>query len=166
MMILQSLNLKFMGFWVKIVLGLREARGRQKREISCVWNLSHQPFKTENTHFSWVTYSRSYSQKMHLKHKAFHRKPVAKVSIWILCFQVFPLTSFRGKSLVASFSQKCLWRSFWRTTQKCILNKNLKHESIKTLSKTYKILKNLFGFDRQGIEHTHHIWSCTITQMK
>ena len=44
--------------------------------------------------------------------------------------------------------------------------KNLKHESIKTLSKTYKILKNLFGFDRQAIEHIHHIWSYTITQMK
>ena len=26
---------------------------------------------------------------------------------------------------------------------------------IKTLSKTYKILKNLFGFDHQAIEYTH-----------
>ena len=41
--------------------------------------------------------------------------------------------------------------------EKCNLNKNLKHKSIKTLSKTYKILKNIFGFDRQAIEHTHHI---------
>ena len=36
----------------------------------------------------------------------------------------------------------------------------------KSLSKTYKTLKNLSGFDRQEIEHTHHIWTCTITQMK
>ena len=35
--------------------------------------------------------------------------------------------------------------------------KNSKKESIKTLSKTYKILKNLFGFGRQAIEYTHHI---------
>ena len=35
-----------------------------------------------------------------------------------------------------------------------------------SLSKTYKTLKNLFGFDRQEIEHTHHIWTCTITQMR
>ena len=48
-------------------------------------NLSHQPFKTENTRFSWVTYSRNYLQKMHLKHK-----------------------TFRGKSLVAKQSQKSL----------------------------------------------------------
>ena len=31
--------------------------------------------------------------------------------------------------------------------EKCNVNKNSKHENIKTLSKTYKILKNLFGFD-------------------
>ena len=37
---------------------------------------------------------------------------------------------------------------------------------LKTLSKTYKTLKNLFGFDRQEIEHTNHIWTCTITQMR
>ena len=36
----------------------------------------------------------------------------------------------------------------------------------KTLSKTYKTLKNIFRFDRQEIEHTHHIWTCTITQMR
>ena len=73
---------------------------------------------------------------------------------------------FVQNQLVASFSRKYLWRSFWITTQKCILKKNIKHESIKTLSKTYKILKILFGFNRQAIEHTHHIWSCTIIQMK
>ena len=36
----------------------------------------------------------------------------------------FLLNSFCGKLLDASFSRKCLWTSFWRTTQKCILNKN------------------------------------------
>ena len=35
--------------------------------------------------------------------------------------------------------------------------KNLRHESIKSLSKTYKTLKNLFGFDQQVFERTHHI---------
>ena len=37
------------------------------------------------------------------------------------------------------------------------MNKNSKHESITTLSKTYKILKNIFGFDQQAIEYTHYI---------
>ena len=44
--------------------------------------------------------------------------------------------------------------------------KNSKHESIKKISKTYKILKNLFGFDRQAIEYTHHIQIHTITQIE
>ena len=94
------------------------------------------------------------------------RETIVIASVWNFKISRFPLTSFHGKLLVTSFSRKCLWISFWRTTQKCILNKNLKQESIKSLSKTYKILKNLFGFDRQAIEHTHHIWACTITQMK
>ena len=37
------------------------------------------------------------------------------------------------------------------------MNKNSKHKNIKTLSKTYKILKNIFRFDRQVIEYTHCI---------
>ena len=36
----------------------------------------------------------------------------------------------------------------------------------KSLSKTYKTIRNIFGFDWQEIEHTHHIWTCTITQMR
>ena len=31
------------------------------------------------------------------------------------------------------------------------MNKNSKYKSTKTLSKTYKILKNLFEFDRQAM---------------
>ena len=78
-------------------------------------------------------------------------------------FSSFVLTYFRKKHFVTSFSWKCLWRSFWRKHEKFNLTKNLKHESIKTLSKTYKILKKFFRFDWHAIEHTHHIWSCTIT---
>ena len=128
-------------------------------------NLSLQPFKTENTRFLWVTYLWRYSWKMHLKHKTFRGKSLVAKQSWdsrkSLClnfmFSSFALTYFCGKSVVASFSRKCLWRSFWRKHEKYNLTKNLKHESIKTLSKTYKILKNLFGFDRQAIEHAHHI---------
>ena len=67
---------------MKNSLGLREARGKQNEGNKDVFeNLSHKPFKTKNAHFSLVTYSRSYSQKMHLKHKALCRKPlVAKQS--------------------------------------------------------------------------------------
>ena len=140
-----------------------------------VENCLHLPFKNwKHTFFAGYLpaklLTKNASKAQNFSWVSFNRKTVAKVSVWILCFHYFALTHFRGKSLVVSFSQKCLWRSFWRTTQKCILKKNLKHESIKTLSKTlsktYKILKILFGFDRQAIEHTHHIWSCTITQMK
>ena len=53
-------------------LGLREAQGRQNEGNSeCLKNYLHLPFKTKNTHFSQVTFSQSYSQKMHLKHKTF-----------------------------------------------------------------------------------------------
>ena len=44
---------------------------------------------------------------------SFIRETVMKVSIWILYFHFFALTHFRGKSLVARFSRKCLWRDFW-----------------------------------------------------
>ena len=37
------------------------------------------------------------------------------------------------------------------------MNNNSQHESVKTFLKTYKILKNLSGFDQQAIEYTHHI---------
>ena len=40
--------------------------------MKTVENCLHPPFKTENTHFLWVTFSRSYLQKMPLKHKIFH----------------------------------------------------------------------------------------------
>jgi len=68
---------------VKNSLGLREARGNQNEGNKEVFeNLSHKPFKTKNARFSRVTYSQSYSPKMHLKHKALRRKPlVAKVSV-------------------------------------------------------------------------------------
>ena len=136
-------------------------------------NLSHQPYKTENTRFSQVTFSRSYLQKIPLKHKTFHGKTLLVKQLRdcreSLClnfvFSCFALTHFQGKSLVESFLRKWLWRSFWRKTWKMQFEQKLNHKSIKTLSKTYKILKNLFGFDRQAIEYTHHIWSCTITQM-
>ena len=64
----------------------------------CLKNYLHQPFKTENTCFSWVSFSQSYSKKMPLKHKnfrvAFTRKAVVRQSqkflskIW--CFHSLP----------------------------------------------------------------------------
>ena len=73
--ILQRFELEIDGFWVEINLGLRKVRVRQREGTEeCFKNLSHQPYKTENTHFSRVRYSRNNSQKTHLKHKAFRRK--------------------------------------------------------------------------------------------
>ena len=51
-------------------------------------------------------------------------------------------------------------------TKHIVVNYNTKIEQQESLSKTYKTLKNLFGFDQQEIEHTHHIWTCTIIQMR
>ena len=48
--------------------------------------------------------------------------------------------------------------AFWTTTRDT--------KASKSLSKTYKTIRNIFGFDWQEIEHTHHIWTCTITQMR
>ena len=121
-------------------------------------NLSHQHYKIENTRFSQVTFSWSYLQKMPLKHKTFHGKTLLVKQLRdcreSLClnfvFSCFALTHFHGKSLVESFLRKCLWRSFWRKTWKMQLEQKLKHKSIKTLSKTYKILKIFLGLiDKQ-----------------
>ena len=52
------------------------------------------------------------------------------------------------RETVARQSQKFQFEGvFEENHEQCNLNKNSKHEIIKTLSKTYKILKNLFGFD-------------------
>ena len=45
--------------------------------------------------------------------------------------------------------------SFWIKTKDTKVSKSI--------LKTYKTLKNLFGFDRQEIKHTHHILTCTFT---
>ena len=39
--------------------------------------------------------------------------------------------------------------AFWTKTKK--------HERVKSLSTTYKTLKNFFEFDEQVLKHTHHI---------
>ena len=125
--------------------------------------------------FPRVTYSWSYSWKMHLKHKAFCRKLLVvkqsrdiRQSLYLnFEFSSFCLNLFSREELSRELLAKMPLKKFLKNnTKKCILNKKLKHESIKTLSKTYKILKNLFGFDWQAIKHAHHIWSCKITQMK
>ena len=157
---------------MKIGLGLREAWGRQsERNRLCLKNCLDQSLKTKNTCFLLVNFSQSYSWKMPLKHtKIFvgslyswnsHESFYLTFGVFIFC-----LTHFREKSLLACFSRKCLWSSFWWKTWKIQLNKNSKHESIRTLPKTYNILKKNFGFYQQAIEYTHHIWTRIITQMK
>ena len=85
---------------MKNSLGLREARGRQNEGNNDVFeNLSHQPFKIENTHFLRVTYL----QKTPLKHKTFHRKPLvtkqSRKSLFEFCvFKFLPQPLFTGKA--------------------------------------------------------------------
>ena len=72
-------------------------------------------------------------------------------------FSIFCLNSFSREELSRELLVKMPLKKFFMKKKKSIFNKNSKHESIKTLLKTYKILKNLFGFDQQAFKYTHHI---------
>ena len=156
---------------MKNCLGFREARGWHNEGKWRVFkNLSHQRFKTENMCFLRVTYSRSYLRKMHLKHKTFRRKSLVtkqlQKSLFEFCVFKFCLNLFSREELSHKLLAKIPLKKFLKETWKMQFDQKLKTQKHKTLSKKYKILKNLFGFDWQAIEHTHHIWSCTITQTK
>ena len=100
---------------------------------------------------------------MPLKHKTFCRKTFlakqlrdSRESLYLNF--VFCLNPFLREELSRELLAKMPLKKFLvKNMRNVIFNKNLKHEHIKTLSKTYKIIKNLFGFDRQAFEYTHHI---------
>ena len=94
------------------------------------------------------------------------RKTIARVSVRNFVFSFFALPIFVRKAYSRASCKNASEGVFDEKHEKCNLNKNSNHESIKTLSKTYKIHKNIFEFDRQVIEYIHHIWTCKITQMK
>ena len=82
----------------------------------------------------------------------FTHEIVERVSVRNFVFSFFALPIFEGKTYLQASSKNASEGVFNEKHEKCNLNKNSKHESIKTLSKTYKILKNIFGFDQQVIE--------------
>ena len=52
--ILQRFVFEIGGFWVKIKFGLRGLNEAKEGTQECFKNQSHQPYKIENTCFSWV----------------------------------------------------------------------------------------------------------------
>ena len=127
----RDLNLILMGFerkttwvWERFEWG----KGRELKSVLKFYHISHIKLKTRV--FCGLHTRKKHIWSTKLSREAFSREIVARQSrkslSEILCFPVFALTSFCRKSLVASFSRKCLWRSFWRTTQKCILKQKLK----------------------------------------
>ena len=83
-----------------------------------------------------------------------------KLSVWILENTEIGFLIFTGRFLVATYFEKVFQQKWNR-----LFGKNSKHTKyIKTLSKTYKILKKKkIKFDQQAIEYPHHIWTRTIT---
>ena len=78
----------------------------------------------------------------------------------------FPQANFAGSSKLQATRENDSEQVFEENHKIAFWTKTKDKKVSKSLSKTYKTLKNIFGFDRQEIEHTHHIWTCTITQMR
>ena len=78
----------------------------------------------------------------------------------------FPQANFAGSSKSRATRENTFEPVFEEKHKIAFWTKTKDTKVLESLSKTYKTLKNLFGFDRQEIEHTHHIWTCTITQMR
>ena len=164
----RDLYLKLEGFEWKSNMGWERFEWGKGGNSRVFLKISHiSPIKLKTRVFRGSDSLEITHEKYHWSTKNFREKLlVAKqsrdscVSLYMkFVFSSFCLNLFSREVLSCELLAK-------RPLNKFLKNKNLKHESIKSLSETYKILKNIFGFDRQAIEHTHHIWSCTITQMK
>ena len=75
----------------------------------------------------------------------------------------FPPANFAGSSKSRGTCENASEPVFEEKHKIAFWTKTKDTKVSKSLSKTYKTLKNIFGFDRQETEHTHHIWTCTIT---
>ena len=151
--------------------GLREAWRRQNEEV---WkNCHYLPLKAADSHFSQVSFSRSLLAKWPPKHKTiFAGSSCSWDNCETLCrkFNVFwnlPSSFLRVELSSELLTKMPLEEFFFWKKWNSLFGQNSKHTKyIKTLSKTYKILKNLFRFDQQATEYIHHIWTCIITQME
>ena len=137
------------------------------REIGCVWKTVYiNPLKLKIRVFCRLASREVTCKKCLWSTKLFAGKHYLRDSCESFCLKfcvfTFCLYSFSREVLSRELLAKIPLKKFLiKNMKQAILNKNSKHESIKTLSKTYKILKKNFGFDWQAIEYTHHIWTCT-----
>ena len=81
---------------------------------------------------------------------------------FLKCFYTFVCLEFLFKMPISCFYQKNSFRSNFPSSSRVSSSYEnedgkIKFKKKKTLSKTYKILKNLFRFDHKAIENTHHI---------
>ena len=157
----------FIEFLERIVFWVERGTEEEKHKIwktITVWPLKNWKFahftRRVLTKYSWST------RKMPQMHRASFVGSfisLTKVSQNSLCkileeleisFLIF--ANRLREDLLATYSQKCLW---WNFSIKLIwlFGKTLQTQKwyIKTLSKTNKILKNLFGFDHQAIKYIH-----------
>lgn len=135
--------------------------GTEEAKENHLKNYHYLAFKTEKPFISWVSFMRSYSRNNLLSTRCFlpeaysRKRGVAKLSVWIS--KILKLAS--SFSWVGSYSQltcKNAFEGIFQQKQIGLLEKKFLTQKcyIKTLSKTYKILKNIFGFDHQAIEYT------------
>ena len=79
-----------------------------------------------------------------------------RLSVWKCDFEI-SLKHISREALSRELLAKRPLNQFLKKNTTMHFEQKLNNESIKSLSKTYKTLKNLFGFDQQVLEHTHHI---------
>ena len=108
-MILQKFELEIDGVLSeKIVWGWERLEEGEEREIRMCLKICHiSPIKLKTRVFRELDTRKitceKYISAQNLSREAFSRETVVKVFVWILCFQVFTLALFCGKSLVTSF---------------------------------------------------------------
>ena len=71
--------------------------------------------------------------------------------------KIISLKPFSREALSRKLLARQPLSQFLKKNTKMHFEQNIRHESVESLSKTNKTLKNIFGFDQQVFEHTHHI---------
>ena len=95
-----------------------------------------------------------------ISREAVGHEVVAKQQREFLCDKmkkIISLKPFSREALSRRLFARQPLNQFLEKNTKMHFEQNIRYESIKSLSKTNKTLKNLFGFDQQIFEHTHHI---------
>ena len=149
-------------FWVKRCFWVEKGTKEAKRLI---WKtVTICPLKTKNLLISQVSYLWSYSRNgllctKHVSREVSSYERVPRKSRNSLCKFMEKLKLASSFSRVGFYSQHIRENAFewvFQQKQNWLFGKTLNTQKfIKTLTKTYKILKNLFGFDHQAIEYTY-----------